>query len=182
MNIYVVKGSMIDGSYTVIRRQGLQCQKTYPETPPLRGHYPTHSSQVWCHVTNPASLFIIDQTSDGRSPQGKPAYRLASDLLPGNKWRAGIIGSLKRTENRWGTTVSNAVGLSKYMNISSWMPTEVQSLRKKFRHFVSKMCDLNNLRFADGGLQLNLLLVKHRFCLCSTSSSSFSILGMFVSL
>ena len=63
------------------------------------------------------------------------------------------------------------------------MPMKVQeSLRKKYKDSVSKMSDLNNLKFAIVHLQLNSLLVKHCFYLCPTSHFSFFVLWMFVSL
>lgn len=67
------------------------------------------------------------------------------------------------------------------IDICPWMPMKVQSLRKKFRDFSSKMSNLNTLRLDHVGLQLNSLLVKHNFCLCLTPHFSFFPSGLFLS-
>lgn len=78
-------------------------------------------------------------------------------------------------------TVSNAADLSEDTDTCPWMPTEVQSLRKKFRHTLSPMSDLNTLSLANVGLQLALLLMKHNLCLYPMSHCPFFALGMLVS-
>lgn len=155
-------------------------QKAYPETSPLTGRSPTNNSQPWHHVTNPASLFAKDGTRGGHWTQRKPIYRLASDLWPGAKQWVGIIESLKRRDNRWWRTASNAADSPEDIDLRPQMPRQVQ-LRTKLKLSVSKMSHLNTLRFASVGLQLHLLLVKHNFYLCPISHFSFFILGSFVS-